>query len=167
MLNIEKYKDEIVNRYNDNRGTLSQVVTQILKEKEPLTYRKLLPAERPFSLSTSEVIEWLASEYEEPVLNRKKMEYLAGVLEPFANRVEYVMKVENPDETEFVHVKLLEDGTGGLLSFPAFKKGEMYKGMKVYEKYTPEALGILVLNEQQPENLTCQMARSEDAKRPF
>ena len=74
------------------------------------------------------------------ILTEKEKEYLSYVIRPFRNRIKYICKNNNEDgDTEFLDVQL--DGND-FMAFPNFKKGTMYKGMKVSKSYTPGELGL-------------------------
>lgn len=137
MLNIEKYKEMIIDRYTNRHGTLVQVVEQIVQEEEPEVYRKLCN-EKIFT--TEKMIDWLASEYVEPVLNKKEMMYLTGVMNPFIKHVEYVIKKEIYQDYEYICIML--KGVEAPFNLPAFRKGKMYVGMKLGKQYSVDDLGI-------------------------
>lgn len=73
----------------------------------------------------------------EPILDDKEKEYLSSVIKPFRNRVKYIVK-RDIIRFEYIFIKL-EDGS---ISFPAFKKGTMYKNMKANKGYFLEELGL-------------------------
>lgn len=139
MLNIEKYKDIIISEYDKNHGTLTMIVERLLRDEEPKTYQKLCGDNQ---LATDKMIKWLASEYEEPLLNKKEMEYLSEVMKPFMARIKYVVKrkANTGDECEYIYIAL--EGVLTPFNLPVFKKGEMYKGMELDRIYTPAELGI-------------------------
>lgn len=139
MLNIEKYKDELIKRYRDGLCPLSKVVENVISKEDPEAYRRLC-ANR--ILTTDVIIEWLASEYVEPLLNKQELEYLAGVISPFKDRVNYIYKKEL---TKHGSITIVYDETI-YLQLPTFKAGEMYRGMEANRKYTLEELGLCKLS---------------------
>ena len=76
------------------------------------------------------------------ILNHSEKRYLANVIEPFKDRVMYVIKSENSmgeyisicscHHTDWFDVTLL----------PEFEKGAMYKGMEINKRYNLEELGL-------------------------
>lgn len=74
-----------------------------------------------------------------PVLDKKEKEYLAYVIKPFRDRVEYVRKCAYRDnEHEWIEIVF----TNIFMCFPFFEKGTMYKGMETERKYSLEELGL-------------------------
>lgn len=74
------------------------------------------------------------------ILTEKEKEYLSAVIKPFRNRIKYICKNNNEDgDTEFLDVQLDDND---FMAFPNFKKGTMYKGMALSERYTIEELGL-------------------------
>lgn len=78
-------------------------------------------------------------ERKEEVLDETERKYLADVIRPFRDKVKYIYKGQEwSNIKEFIHIELKED----TLDLPYFKKGTMYKGMKIDRKYTLEELGL-------------------------
>lgn len=80
-------------------------------------------------------------ERKEEILDETEKRYLASVIRPFKNQVQYIVKYDNPLRTEKEHlrIKLINDEE---MNFPDFKKDSMYKGMKEGKKYTLKKLGL-------------------------
>lgn len=98
---------------------------------------------KEFSCLDAEVskkfFEWLEEEYEPTILTEKEKAYLSVVIKPFREKVEYVYKkCSEIDEREYLEISL----ENGVISFPYFEKGTMYKGMELDEPYTLEELGL-------------------------
>ena len=92
------------------------------------------------SISTcSTFTKWLEEEYKPNILEEKEKEYLVAVIKPFRDRVKYITKYIYPAKEEYLLIVMYN---GERMSFPTFKKETMYKGMKVYEEYTLEDLGL-------------------------
>ena len=92
------------------------------------------------SISTcSAFTKWLEEEYKPNILEEKEKEYLAAVIKPFRDRVKYITKYIYSAKEEYLLIVMYN---GERMSFPTFKKETMYKGMKVYEEYTLEDLGL-------------------------
>ena len=72
------------------------------------------------------------------ILDDAERKYLRGVIEPFKEKVEYISK-KTLGNKEFIGIYLINND---FILFPYFKKGKMYKGMKVNRKYSLEELGL-------------------------
>lgn len=132
MLNIEKYKDQILNIHEKNWLSIECAIGNVRGVHFPCNQKcndcQLLS------------LNWLSEEYKEPILNDAEKEYLSAVIKPFRNRVDYIMKEENIcSSTEFIHIDL---SGGDIADFPNFKVGTMYKGMEIDKSYTLQELGL-------------------------
>ena len=78
------------------------------------------------------------------LLMPKEIEYLKFVFRPFANDILYVRKRQSYviDDIEYIEAVTYKDGERSSISFPYFKKGTMYKGMKPEKSYTLKELEI-------------------------
>ena len=85
---------------------------------------------------------------DDEILTPKEREYLKLVFKPFANDILYVRKRQSYviDGIEYIEAVTCKGGRTASMLFPYFKKGTMYKGMKLETKYTLKELGI-VYNE--------------------
>lgn len=72
-----------------------------------------------------------------PILDDKEKEYLSYVIRPWKSQVKSINK-SGTGRYEWIRFCL----NGEVLTFPAFKTGTMYKGMKLDREYTLEELGI-------------------------
>ena len=95
-----------------------------------------------FELYCSEPLKnaWELYEEEKPILDIEEKAYLEGVLRPFKDRVNYVYKRDSYDEGKQYLVFYLKDADDCALPF--FKKGTMYKGMKLDKPYKLKDLGL-------------------------
>ena len=84
-------------------------------------------------------LEWLEEECVPEILTEREKAYLSAVIKPFRDRVKYITKYIYPAKEEYLLIVMYN---GERMSFPTFKKETMYKGMKVYEEYTLEELGL-------------------------
>lgn len=137
MLNIEKYKDEILNEYQQltNKDTSScSDGTRMNKAIQAIAFKhcgkQLLGASSPF--------KWLCEEYEEPILDDVEKDYLSAVIKPFRKRIKYIA-IWEIDSKPFVHIEL---SGGDCMSFPNFKANTMYKGMEPKRHYSLDDLGL-------------------------
>ena len=80
---------------------------------------------------------WLNSECKEQILDKVERKYLSSVIGPFRDKVLYIQKASIG--TDNIRIGIKNDNT---INLPCFKKDTMYKGMKTWEKYTLEELGI-------------------------
>lgn len=132
MLNIEKYKDEIITLMRTSRT--DDVLVIFVAIKTGMDYG---------DISYKEAMEWLLSEYKEPVLNKAEREYLSAVIEPFRDKVKFIKL----PSYECLHltdtcIRMYGDYHCELVKLPSFKIGTMYKGMELDKKYTLEELGL-------------------------
>ena len=136
MLNIEKYKDEILNEYQQltNKDTLSSDGTRMNKAIRKIALKqcgkRLLGASNPF--------KWLCEEYKEPILDDVEKDYLSAVIKPFRKRIKYI-EIRKIGSKQFVHIEL---SGGDCMSFPNFKENTMYKGMEARKHYSLDELGL-------------------------
>ena len=91
---------------------------------------KVLKVERPVKYET-------IYEYKE-ILDDVEREYLGNFIRPFRNKISGIMKRQNVKE-EWIYIFVINDVD---MQLPPFKKGKMYKNMKVCEEYTLEELGL-------------------------
>lgn len=137
MLNIEKYKEEL----KKCKGVALDC--QIYKlRKECKEVESGFCFSNPCSACRENNIEWLCSEYKEPILNDEEKEYLSAVIKPFRKDVEYIVKLpkfEWIQEEIYIHIGRSWRGN---IELPTFKKGALYKGMEINKRYTLEELGL-------------------------
>lgn len=87
--------------------------------------------------------EWLeeddGKECKPTILTEKEKAYLSVVIKPFIEKVEYVYKIYSEiEKREYLEISL----ENGVISFPYFEKGKMYKGMGINTLYKLEELGL-------------------------
>lgn len=127
MLNIEKYKDEILNA--DQSDITCCVIDLFHNGACPENCKDCKKA----------AMEWLLEECKEPILTDSEREYLSAVIKPFRGKVSYISKQGNSERTEFIHIELSD---GDAADFPNFKTNTMYKGMELNKSYTLQELGL-------------------------
>lgn len=74
----------------------------------------------------------------EEILDDAEKEYLSAVIKPFRNRVEYIKK-NYYVEYEYISIYIKNECN---MCFPNFKKGTMYKRMKINKEYSLKELGL-------------------------
>lgn len=133
MLNIEKYKDEILKQVKSGNtffcaiGNVSDINTchycEICDKK-----------------CEEKMFNWLLEEHKEPILTEEEKAYLSAVIKPFRERIHAIKKATYDYKcAEYIYIYL-----EGLeyVTLAGEKKGTTYKGMKEDKKYTLEELGL-------------------------
>ena len=88
-----------------------------------------------------------------PILDEVEKEYLFRFIRPFKERINYIVKLDVKDiddEREYILIIYKEPYNTSiprLMELPSFKKGAMYKGMKLGERYTLKELGLWNINQ--------------------
>ena len=128
MKNIEKYKDVLLN--SETNDLTCCVIDLFHKGKCPDNCE----------VCKQNAIEWLLSEYKEPVLDATEKSYLSAVIRPFRNRVIGVRKWFNGKDYQIIIS--LDDGEN-LCELPRFPlSSEMYMGMDSKKWYSLQELGL-------------------------
>ncbi len=129
MLNIEKYKDAILN------AKQSDITCCVID----LFHNGACPDD--CKDCKREAMKWLLSESKEALLDDAEKEYLASLIELFGNKINECIKYRS--STNNLVEYLVLSGTDGIyLRLPKFKTNTMYKGMKCGETYTLQELGL-------------------------
>ena len=82
------------------------------------------------------------------ILDDIEKKYLFRFIRPFKERINYIAKLDVKDiddEREYILIIYKEPYNTSiprLMELPSFKKGAMYKGMKLGERYTLKELGL-------------------------
>ena len=88
---------------------------------------------------TTDILEWMAQQYREPLLKPKEKKYLREVIRPFRKEVKSIRKLNGPQRDQaFIKIQV----GFNYLNFPGFERGTRYKGMEYFKDYTPEELGL-------------------------
>lgn len=123
LINSGGYIAKKLDNYTDElKDTISGINLDIVKIERPVKYEAIF-------------------ERKEEVLDETEKRYLSNIIRPFKNKVQYIVKYDNPlrTEKEYLRIKLINDEE---MNFPDFKKDSMYKGMKESKKYTLKKLGL-------------------------
>ena len=123
---MDKYKDEIM-KCSKGVGLSSACAVRQVRDKGPCT--KLC------NICMMKSMNWMFEEY--AILDKVEKKYLKSVVNPFRDKVLYIQKASIG--TDNIRIGIKNDNT---INLPCFKKDTMYKGMKAWEKYTLEDLGI-------------------------
>lgn len=128
MKNIEKYKDVLLNA--ETNDLTCCVIDLFHNGKCPNSCKDC----------KQKAIEWLLSEYKEPILDEAEKEYLSAVIKPFRNHVTCVRKWFNGIDYQ---IMISLDHGERTLELPRFPlSSEMYKGMDSNKRYTLQELGL-------------------------
>ena len=133
MLNIEKYKDDILNAKQEH---LTCSVYDIFLKLSHISCTGNCKE------CKKNIMNWLLEEYKEPILDDVEKEYLSAVIKPFRKKVSYISKVEKcyPETDQFIKIMLIN---GEYICLPYFtRKSRMYIGMKKWRHYTLQELGL-------------------------
>ena len=123
MINLERYRFEIVDLIKKNNYSLGLALTMFYETKNGIVGCPEI------------IISWFLSE---SILDREEAKYLGAVIKPFRKRIKYISKRENTLGQEFIIIRLTDD----YLTLPFFKKGTKYKNMGLRLKYLPVELGL-------------------------
>lgn len=127
MLNIEKYKDTILN----------SGVSDITCCVNGLSNRDCNKIE--CEVCKQHAMEWLLEEAKEPILDEVEKKYLSEVIRPFRKEVDTISKFNSFDGSQYIYIGM-KDSRGSNL--PTFTKGTMYKGMIDGMHYSLKELGL-------------------------
>lgn len=136
MLNIEKYKDDILN-VNSTDLTCS-VHDKFLKLSH-------ISCDGNCKECKKNVMEWLLEEYKEPVLNEAEKAYLSAVIKPFKANVTGICKINICRGFYCVRIyaeSISSEISAEVIDLPLFETGTMYKGMETDKKYSLKELGL-------------------------
>ena len=133
MLNIEKYKDIVLNNTNicDTDTLLRGICTE--ESRAFCEGFKCTGCRERF-------LKWLLEEAKEPVLDDVEKEYLSAVIKPFRKKISCIRKIKDPrKEKNYIKIEFCD---GDLMHFPNLSNDAMYKGMKENKKYSLEELDL-------------------------
>ena len=127
MLNIEKYKDNILN------AAQADITCCVID----LFHNGVCPDNCKDCKKAA--MEWLLEECKEPILTDSEREYLSAVIKPFRKNVMDVVKTQYSGGKQSIRIRIC---AGDYVELPLFNNNTMYKGMEVDKYYTPEELGL-------------------------
>lgn len=131
MLNIEKYKEDILNMSHAN----ITCCVGSLNNGEDCANKSCIECKK-------EALEWLLEKYKQPVLDDVEKEYLSAVIKPFRKKVKHIVKINLCSSPEEQFIKIVIDNLD-FINFPNFNKNTgMYKGMEADKLYSLEELGL-------------------------
>ena len=128
MLNIEKYKDDILNIEPTNINCCANYFFH----NDVCQYN--------CKECKKAAMKWLLEEYKEPILDDAERKYLAAVIRPFREEVDFISKFRTfDDSSQYIYIEMKDTSKGNL---PGFPKGTMYKGMIEGTHYSLKELGL-------------------------
>ena len=140
MKNIEKYENEISQLVNDGDDIVCSIATVagIIKENSCST--------RCCKECQKECLEWMYSEYNEPILSDDEKDIIKEMLDvilKFGCEVNYVRKYDGICGKAYILLSYTNSLTkySDSMTTPWFKN-DKFKGMKSDKEYTLEELGI-------------------------
>ena len=124
MKNIEKYRDELLERVNvcnwyDYFNSDDDCVQDCKACEERF-------------------VKWLFEDSEKPVLDEVERKYLSDVIKPFVHRESYIVKKLNRSG---YYIAIIVNNFD-VINLPYFTRNTMYKGMEVNRKYKLKELGL-------------------------
>lgn len=133
MLNIEKYKDDILEKYESD---ITCCVRHVCSGEESCM--------DDCSECKKYAMQWLLSEYKESILDDAEKKYLSAVIKPYKNKVIGILKINDFYESNFQYIRIMVKIHVGIenINLPWFEGNTMYKGMKANKEYTLEELGL-------------------------
>lgn len=132
MLNIEKYKDIVLE--NLNNCHLETSLRGIYGEKV------VYCPHTNCGECKERFLKWLLSEYKEQILDDVEKKYLSEVIRPFKKEVATISKFHTCDNAQqYIYIETKDNHFATL---PVFPKGTMYKGMKEGKHYSLNELGL-------------------------
>lgn len=137
MKNIEKYKNEIIEEYQNllKNFDIDGDGNRMNKAIQTIAFKHGGKVLRGASIT----FRWLFEEYEEPILDEAERKYLSNAIKPFRHRVESIAKCTNSGMYQIV-IYFKDTKTWWFPLFP--RESSMYKGMQTFKYYSLKELGL-------------------------
>lgn len=121
-----------------NQCVINTSAGETIEEYETCAGLEIIKLKRPIKCKTVYEVK--------EVLDAKEKEYLSAVIRPFKNRIRSISK-KHYFEYEYISISMFDIPNDNLIiednpDLPLFKKGKMYKGMKLDKEYTLKELGL-------------------------
>lgn len=130
--NLEHYLPELKRLLKEKYGRPIQIFDTIQKSMDPEIKHNRID-------HSVDILEWMAQEHKEEILEYTEKKYLSEVIRPFREEVNGIKKqTDSLRYRDFIRIQVGDD----YLTFPQFAKGTMYKGMEYDKTYKPEELGL-------------------------
>lgn len=137
MLNVEKYKDEIL-KYAGYQHSLMCLIYENIMKKNDCT--------GCCSKCKRETIKWLTSEYKEPILTDEEKEYLKNLIKHFRNYIKYIERETedfyNGEQLESINIWMEKGDIGNFTIIPIVETSLTFEGMEDERQYSLEELGL-------------------------
>ena len=148
MLNKEKYADKIIRFFLDGtRIAVLKDTNEVVKCNSVCRCIDCKFNVKDGVCSIKKLQEWANAEYKEPILDEVEREYLSAVCRPY--KVETICKestLNNDGQWLYIRIDNVILGGCEYIHLPSFEDNNMYKGMEVKKRYTPQELGIKCRN---------------------
>ncbi len=132
MLNIEKHKDEIL-KYAGYRHSLMCLIYENIMKKNDCTGN--------CSKCRRETIEWLTSEYKEPILNEDEKKILRGVIEAIKPFIKISPLITRYNEA-YGQTLIVLSYENEYVRLPLFNRDKMFTNLEYEKSYTLKELGL-------------------------
>lgn len=133
-----KYNTSIKREEHTNEMLICSFAGKTIGQLEDEGQIEILKVERP--------IKWKNVYEHKEILDEQEKDYLGKVIEPFKKRVIRIEKIKKLyGNSEFINIVLYNSiscNKEESIQLPYFKKGTMYKGMKLDKRYTLKELGL-------------------------
>ena len=128
MLNIEKYKDDILNAETGNiTCCVYDDILHLVCIGNCVECKK-------------HAMEWLLEEYKAQILDDGEKAYLSAVIKPFREKVSYISKFRTLDDnSQYIYINMKYNRK---CTLPIFPRDSMYKGMIEGKHYSLKELGL-------------------------
>ena len=137
MLNIEKYKNKIIDEFNEGR-LLDCTFYELRGGKECV--------ENSCANCTLKSLDWLVQEYKEPILTDKVKEILKNISRRFDNIGHHIITIKKKkcfvDDGSFIFKVKIDAVHHAYSESDLFYLDKKFKGMELEKEYTLEELGL-------------------------
>lgn len=129
--------------YNSNYGCFIGKKYSVLNSKQYFElvkankFYKTLPNDFTGKL-TIDKGQVIKKEEKKEILDEVEKEYLKAVIKPFRGKIVSISKEGSRCHGEYINIVLADEN----ITFPFFKDGTMYKGMKQGKRYNLQELGL-------------------------
>lgn len=125
LINESGLSTQYLTSYNESlkKTELQKSQTDIVKVERPVKYETVF-------------------ERNEEILDETEKRYLANVIRPWRDIVDYIVKLRSVEQNEIKEYIVIFTVENDKIVFPEFKADTMYKEMEVNKKYSLEELGL-------------------------
>ena len=125
LINESRLSTQYLTSYNESlkKTELQKSQTDIVKVERPVKYETVF-------------------ERNEEILDETEKRYLANVIRPWGDIVDYIVKLRSVEQNEIKEYIVIFTVENDKIVFPEFKADTMYKEMEVNKKYSLEELRL-------------------------